>query len=52
MDEISDNSALRTEHIVSVNGGTDRTNYLVSMGYYTEGGVSFRNTDFTRSRVV
>lgn len=47
MDEISDNSALRTEHIVSVSGGTERTNYLVSMGYYSEEGI-LQNTDFSR----
>ena len=47
MDEISDNSALRTEHIISVSGGTERTNYLVSMGYYSEEGI-LQNTDFTR----
>ena len=47
MDEISDNSAVRTEHIVSVSGGTERTNYLVSMGYYMEEGI-LQNTDFDR----
>ena len=47
MDEISDNSAVRTEHIVSVNGGSDRSNYLVSLGYYMENGI-LQNTDFTR----
>lgn len=47
MDEISNNSAVRTEHIVSVSGGTERTNYLVSMGYYMEEGI-LQNTDFDR----
>ena len=47
MDEISDNSAVRTEHIVSVNGGSERSNYLVSLGYYMEDGI-LQNTDFTR----
>ena len=47
MDEISDNSAIRTEHIISVNGGSDRSNYLVSMGYYQEDGI-LQNTDFNR----
>lgn len=47
MDEISNNSALRTEHIISVNGATEKINYLVSMGYYKENGI-LRNTDFNR----
>lgn len=47
MDEISDNSAVRTEHILSVNGGSERTNYLVSLGYYLENGI-LQNTDFSR----
>ena len=47
MDEISDNSAVRTEHILSVNGGSERTNYLVSLGYYMEDGI-LQNTDFDR----
>lgn len=47
MDEISDNSAVRTEHILSVNGGTERSNYLVSLGYYKEEGI-LQNTDFNR----
>lgn len=47
MDEISDNSAVRTEHIVSVNGtGTfELPGYLA--GYYMEDGI-LQNTDFTR----
>ena len=47
MDEISNNAALRTEHIISVNGATEKINYLVSMGYYKENGI-LRNTDFNR----
>ncbi len=47
MDEISDNSALRTEHIFSVNGASEKVNYLISMGYYKEDGI-LRNTDFNR----
>jgi tonB-linked outer membrane protein, susC/ragA family len=47
MDEITDESAVRTEHIVSVNGGSERTNYLVSLGYYKEDGI-LQNTDFNR----
>lgn len=47
MDEISNNAALRTEHILSVSGGTKNTSYLVSMGYYKENGI-LQNTDFDR----
>ena len=47
MDEISDNAALRTEHIFSVNGATEKINYLISMGYYKENGI-LQNTDFNR----
>lgn len=47
MDEISNNAALRTEHIFSVNGSSDKSNYLVSMGYYNENGI-LQNTDFQR----
>ena len=39
LDEISDNSAIRTEHIVSVNGGSERANYVASLGYYMEDGI-------------
>ena len=47
LDEISDNSAIRTEHIVSVNGGSERANYVASLGYYMEDGI-LQNTDFSR----
>lgn len=47
MDEISNNKAFRTEHILSVSGGTKKTSYLYSMGYYKENG-TLRNTDFDR----
>lgn len=47
MDEISNNKAFRTEHIVSVSGGTEKTSYLYSMGYYKENG-TLQNTDFDR----
>ena len=47
MDEISNNKAFRTEHILSVSGGTEKTSYLYSMGYYKENG-TLRNTDFDR----
>lgn len=47
MDEISNESALRTEHQISVSGGTERSSYLISMGYYTEDGI-LKNTNFDR----
>lgn len=47
MDEISDNAAFRTEHILSVSGGSARNSYLVSFGYYKENGI-LQNTDFDR----
>ncbi len=47
MDEISNNRAFRTEHILSVSGGTEKTSYLYSMGYYKENG-TLQNTDFDR----
>ena len=47
MDEISDNKAFRTEHVLSVSGGTEKTTYLYSLGYYKENG-TLQNTDFDR----
>ncbi|MBO5194474.1 MAG: SusC/RagA family TonB-linked outer membrane protein, partial [Bacteroidales bacterium] len=47
MDEISDNSAIRTEHVLSVSGGNQKISYLISMGYYKENGI-LQNTDFDR----
>ena len=46
-DEIYNKGALRHEHTLSVNGGTDRTNYLVSLGYLNEEGI-LKNTGFQR----
>lgn len=47
MDEITNNSAVRTDHVLSVSGGSEKTNYLISMGYYKENGI-LKNTDFER----
>lgn len=47
MDEISNDKAFRTEHILSVSGGTEKSSYLYSMGYYKENG-TLQNTDFER----
>ena len=46
-DEIYNKGALRHEHTLSVNGGTDRTSYLISIGYLSEEGI-LKNTDFQR----
>ena len=46
-DEIYNKGALRHEHTLSVNGGTDRTSYLLSLGYLSEEGI-LKNTDFQR----
>ena len=47
MDEISNEKAFRTEHVLSVSGGSEKTTYLYSLGYYKENG-TLRNTDFDR----
>lgn len=47
MDNITDNSAFRTEHVLSVSGGGEKSDYLMSAGYYNEKG-TLRSTDFTR----
>lgn len=47
MDEITNNSAFRTEHILSVSGGAQKSSYLFSLGYYKEKG-TLQNTDFDR----
>ena len=46
-EEIYNKGALRHEHNLSVNGGTDRTSYLISLGYLSEEGILV-NTDFQR----
>ena len=47
MDEISNDKAFMTEHILSVSGGSGKASYLYSMGYYKENG-TLQNTDFDR----
>lgn len=47
MDEISNDAAFRSEHMFSVNGSSEKSNYLVSAGYYTEDGI-LQNTNFDR----
>ena len=47
MDNVSDNAAFRSEHIFSVSGGSEKSDYLMSVGYYDEEG-TLTGTDFTR----
>ena len=47
MKEISNNSAPRTEHVFSLSGGSAKSDYLITLGYYNEKGV-LQNTDFER----
>ena len=47
MDAIEDNSALRHEHQFSVSGGTDKTRYMMSLGYVNEDGI-LTTTNFQR----
>jgi TonB-linked SusC/RagA family outer membrane protein len=46
-DEIYNKGAFRHEHTISLNGGTDRTNYMLSLGYIDEDGI-LKNTGFQR----
>ena len=47
MESIKNNNAFRHEHQLSVNGGTDRTKYLLSLGYVNEDGI-LKTTNFQR----
>ena len=47
MDPLYVNGAFRHEHNISVNGGTDRTNYMISLGYVNEDGI-LKTTGFQR----
>lgn len=46
-DEIYNKGAFRHEHTMSLNGGTERTNYMMSLGYIDEDGILV-NTGFQR----
>ena len=46
-DGIYNKGALRHEHTLSLNGGSDRTNYMLSLGYVDENGILI-NTGFQR----
>ena len=47
MDEITNDKAFRTEHVLSVSGGNEKSSYLYSVGYYKENG-TLQRTDFER----
>ena len=47
MDAIKKDNAFRHEHQLSVNGGTDRTKYIFSLGYVNEDGI-LKTTNFQR----
>ena len=47
MDALMNNNALRHEHQVSVNGGTNKTKYMFSLGYLNEDGI-LTTTGFQR----
>jgi TonB-linked SusC/RagA family outer membrane protein len=47
MDAIEDKSALRHEHQFAVTGGTDKTRYMISLGYVNEDGI-LTTTNFQR----
>ena len=47
MDALKNNNALRHEHQFSVNGGTEKTKYMMSLGYVNEEGI-LKTTDFQR----
>ena len=47
MDAIKQDNAFRHEHQLSVSGGTEKTKYLVSLGYVNEDGI-LKTTNFQR----
>lgn len=47
MDQLLRDNALRHEHQFSINGGTDKTKYMFSLGYLNEDGV-LKTTGFQR----
>ncbi|MDR2651542.1 MAG: SusC/RagA family TonB-linked outer membrane protein, partial [Prevotellaceae bacterium] len=47
MDEVTENNALRQEHVLSLSGGSESTSHLISLGYLDEQGV-LKTTKFTR----
>ena len=47
LDATTQDNALRHEHQLSINGGTDKTKYAISMGYLNEDGI-LKTTNFQR----
>jgi len=47
MDAVEHKNAFRHEHQLSLNGGTDRTKYMMSLGYVNEDG-TLKTTNFQR----
>ena len=47
MDAVEDKSAFRHEHQLSINGGTEKTKYMFSLGYLNEDG-TLKTTNFQR----
>ena len=47
LDAVTRNNAFRHEHQLSINGGTDKTKYLLSLGYLNEDGI-LKTTAFQR----
>ncbi len=47
MDAVEQKNAFRHEHQLSLNGGTDRTKYMMSLGYVNEDG-TLKTTNFQR----
>ena len=47
LDAVTQDNALRHEHVFAVNGGSDRTKYALSLGYLNEDGI-LKTTGFQR----
>jgi TonB-linked SusC/RagA family outer membrane protein len=47
MDPLYNEGAFRHEHSMAINGGTDKTNYMLSLGYVNEDGI-LKTTGFQR----
>ena len=47
MDAVENKNAFRHEHQLSINGGSDRTKYMLSLGYLNEDG-TLKTTNFQR----
>mgnify|MGYP002793582060 FL=1 len=47
MDEVTRNNALRHEYTFNLNGGTEKTQYMFSLGYVNEDGI-LKTTNFQR----